>query len=195
MDASNRIAIRRWRALPYRDARVDLVNLGRLQGLLDKAGTSPVLDDLRNHELKKYLEMRQAALFTYLVGETMQSATIGYAMYEDADHDCIIRWRESRRNCYVAVQLKEIVPVHLNPKADLSAELEKQAKKYTSSSHTVAAFHVNQSGLLDFSRIRKPDATFSEIWLYGALSPNQSQWFLFGDLLKEPKLYEFSYPS
>ena len=195
MDTLSRITIRKWEKLAYRDARADLVNLGRLQGAMDKAGDSPTLADLRNHELKKYLEIRQAALFTYFVGQVVVRAPIGYAMYEDEDYDCIIRWREQRRNCYVAVQLKEIVPTHLNPKADVDAELAKVAKKYTASKSTIVAFHLNQSGLLDFANVKKPATTCSEIWFYGALSPNQSQWFLFGNLLKEPALHEINYPT
>lgn len=195
MDASNRITLRKWKTLSYRDARADLVNLGRLQGLMDKAGTSPKLDDLRNHELKQYVEIRQAALFTYLIGETIKRDSIGYAVHEDEDYDCVIRWREPRRNCYVAVQLKEVVPTRLNPKADLHTELAKLTKKYVASPRTVIAFHFNQSGPLDFSDVKKPDTTCSEIWLYGSLSANQSHWFLFGDLLKQPQLHELSFPT
>jgi len=194
MDASNRITIREWKKLHYRDARTDLVNLGRLQGAMDKAGNAPTLADLRTRELRKYLEFRQAALFTYLVGRFVVKPPLGYAMYEHEDYDSVIRWKEQRRNCYVAVQLKEIVPTHLNPKAEINVELAKLAK-YVTSEHTVVAFHLNQSRLLDFSALAKPDTSCKEIWLYGALSSNQSQWFLYGNLLTDtPAFYETNYP-
>lgn len=193
MNTSSRITIRKWKTLRYRDARADLVNLGRLQGVMDKAGNSPILADLRNHELGKYIEARQAALFTFFVGQMVVMAPTEYAMCEDQDYDCIVRWKEQRRNCYVAVQLKEIVPKHLNPKAEINAELAKLAK-YVASESTIVAVHLNQTGPLDFSNLKMPETSCSEIWIYGALSSDQSRWFLYGNLIKEPSFHEITFP-
>lgn len=194
MDATNRIRHRQWAELPYRDAREDLVNLGRLQGTMERAGNSPTLSDLRNHELKAHVENRQAALFAHFAGELIIRAPVGYAMFEDEDYDCIFRWREQERNCYQAVQLKVIVPRRLNPKAEINREFAKLSK-YKASSKTIAAFHINQTGLLDFSNLENPDTSICEIWLYGALSATQSQWFLYGNVLKNPALHEINYPA
>lgn len=155
---------------------------------------SPTLSDLRNHEFKPHLEGRQAALFAYFVGKLVVKAPVEYAMYEDGDYDCVFRWREQDRNCYQAVQLKEVVPTHLNPKAEIRFELAKLAK-YARSENTVVAFHLNQTGPLDFSHLSRPDIAFSGLWFYGALSPNQSRWLLYGDLLKEPIAHEIDYPT
>ncbi len=161
---------------------------------MDKAGRSPTLSDLRNHEFRTYLENRQAALFAHFVGEVVIKAPVNYVMCEEEDYDCIVRWRAQNRSCYLAVQLKEIVPTHLNPKAKINSELAKLSK-YTASGSSIVAVHLNQTGLLDFSNLEKPNTSFSEIWLYGALSPSQSMWFLYGNLLKEPMLHEINYPT
>lgn len=199
MDASNRIKLRRWARLPYRDAHTSLVNLGRLQGTMDRAGNSPRLSDLRNREFRPYLEHRQAALFAYFVSELIIRSPVDYVMFEDEDYDCIMRWRVQQHNCYQAVQLKEIAPTHLDPKAEINREFAKLSKKYgtlgRTPGNTIAAFHLNQTGLLDFSNLKGPNTSISEIWLYGALSQNQSRWFLYGNVLKEPRLHEINYPT
>jgi hypothetical protein len=194
MKATNRIRLRGWKQLCFRDPRTDLVELAKLQAQMDKGGTSPVTDDLRVRELRKFLEYRQAALFAYFVGHSVLKTLVAYAVSEAEDYDSVLWWKVADRNHYLAVQLKEVVPEHLNPTADINSELAK-LQKYVTSKETVVAVHVNRSGMIDFSGIRKPVACCAEIWLYGTLSADQSVWFLYGDLLNAPHGHEIRYPT
>jgi hypothetical protein len=82
-----------WRSLNWRDPRTDLVELGKIQGRFVKKGHQPEVDHLRNHELRQYLEQRQAALFAHFVSEAILKAPIAYAMKETEDYDCVLWWK------------------------------------------------------------------------------------------------------
>jgi len=58
------------------------------------------------------------------------------------------------------------------------------------------AVHVTRDERLVFDQIRIPDqANVRQVWLFGGASPDQSRWFLYGDLLSEPSFHEFPYPD
>jgi hypothetical protein len=190
---ADRITGRKWRALPWRDPRADLVNLGRAQAELVRRGISVTHDDLRQHALKPFLENKQAALFAHFVGEAVLKAPIAYAMIEEEDFDCVLWCKADGRSRYARVQLKEVVPPHLNPNATIESELA-TLSKYPTSAQTIVAVHVNQEGPLVFSSIAKPATSVVEIWLYSALAADQSRWFLYGNLLDRPQGFEIPWP-
>lgn len=195
---ADRITARKWRALDWRDPRADLVNLGLAAGQFERRGISVTHDDLRRRELKAHLERKQAALFAYSVSHAILKVPIAYAMMEDEDYDCVLWWKEggkkNGKSHYARVQLKEIVPPHINPNATIQAELAKLGK-YPTSKQTIVAVHVNQEGLLTWSAIAKPSTSVAEIWLYASLAPDQSRWFLYGDLLNRPQGFEVPWPT
>jgi len=195
MNRPNEITARRWRSLDWRDPKTDLINLGKIQlQLAESTGITPKVADLRERELRKYLEWRQAALFAYFVSYAVVGEPIAYVLIEDEDYDAVI-WRKSgKRNLYTPVQLKEVVPRDLNPKAEVNAELAKLTK-YVTSEDTVVAVHLNQSGRFEFHDIKAPDTSCKEIWLYGAQTADQSKWLLYGDILNNPKPYDIRYPT
>lgn len=174
--------------------RTDLVNLGKLHDRLLRQGVEATTDDLRSRELKKYLEQKQAALFAYFIGHSVLKVPIVYAMIEDQDYDCVLWWKVGLKSRYAPVQLKEIVPIYLNPRASVEAELTKLGK-YVTSDHTIVAVHLNQGGNIDYSAIQRPKTSAAEIWLYSSLAADQSLWFLFGDLLNNPSGYEIAWPT
>jgi hypothetical protein len=115
-------------------------------------------------------------------------------MVEEEDYDCVLKWKIDQRNRYARVQLKEIVPPHINPNATIESELAK-LRKYPTSNQTIVAVHINQEGPLVWSSIAKPTTSVAEIWLYSALTPDQSLWFLYGDLLDRPQGFEIPWPT
>lgn len=195
---ADRITARKWRSLNWRDPRADLVNLGIAAGEFERRGVSVTHDDLRRRELKAHLERKQAALFANFVSHAILKAPIAYAMIEDEDYDCVLWWKEDGKgegkSHYARVQLKEIVPSHINPNATIEAELAKLSK-YQTSNQTLVAVHVNQEGPLVWSAIAKPATSVAEIWLYAALAADQSRWFLYGDLLNSPQGFEIAWPT
>jgi hypothetical protein len=188
------IKLRKWGALSFRDAKTDLINLAKLQARLERSnGISATVANLRERDLRPYLQWRQAALFCYLV-QASTAKPVAYTMVEDEDYDALACWVEADTKHFAPIQLKEIVPETLNPAASLEAKLNKLAK-YARSKDTVVAIHVNRAGRLEFSSLKPPNVGVREIWLYGALSPDQRSWFLYGDLLGQPQFYEATYPT
>lgn len=195
---ADRIAARKWRSLDWHSPRADLVKLGLAAAEFERRGISVTHDDLRQREFKAHLERKQAALFAYFVSEAILKVPIAYAMIEDEDYDCVLWWKEGGekegKSHYARVQLKEIVPPHINPNATIESELAKLGK-YSTSNQTLVAVHVNQEGPLVWSAIAKPATSVAEIWLYAALTADQSRWFLYGDLLSQPKGFEIPWPT
>jgi hypothetical protein len=142
----DRITARKWRSFEWRDPRSDLVNLGLAAAEFKRRGISVTHDDLRQRELKAHLERKQAALFAYLVSHAILKVPIAYAIVEEEDYDCVLWWKEGGKkdgkSHYARVQLKEIVPPHINPNATIESELAKLGK-YATSSQTIVAVHVN----------------------------------------------------
>jgi hypothetical protein len=189
------IKLRKWDALSFRDAKTDLINLGKLQTRLAQShGISPEVANLRERDLRQYLQWRQAALFCYLVQAATGKASLAYTVVEDEDYDALACWIDGDTKHYAPIQLKELVPESLNSAASLEAELGKLAK-YATSQETVVAVHVNRAGRLEFSSLKPPKARVREIWLFGALSPDQRSWFLYGDLMAQPQFHEATYPT
>jgi hypothetical protein len=186
----DRITRRKWQALKWGDPRTHLIELGKLQSRMLNA-TVDVLR--RDRELKWAVEQRQAALFAYFISSALQTP-IAYAMSEDEDYDCVLCRKVDGKTGYTPVQIKEIIPSHLDPKASIETELAKLSK-YRTSHHTVAAVHVNRSGCFDYSSVQKPETSFAEIWLYASLTSDQSLWALYGDLLHEPRGFEIPWPT
>jgi len=49
-------------------------------------------------------------------------------MTEEEDYDCVLWWKVEGKSRYAPVQLKEIVPPHINPNATVEVELAKLGK-------------------------------------------------------------------
>jgi hypothetical protein len=119
-------------------------------------------------------------------------AKVYFAYLEDADYDCVVVWKRKGVRTYTPVQLKECY--HIRSVEELNGELRK-LEKYRSPSQTVAAMHVNGRFRLDFRQIEVPALGFAEVWLYGAVDEAQEEWFVYGDLLREPALGRWRYPT
>lgn len=174
----DKIAWRKWRKLDWRHPQLDLYALGVLQGNLEKQGFHPTTDTLRQRDLKQSLEQKQAALFSYFIGHSVLRSPIKYALCEDEDFDCVLRWIGDGEKRCAPVQLKEIVPPHVNPTATIDGELAK-LNKYSTSGNTIVAVHVNQQGLIEYSAIKKPQTSVGEIGFTQRLLPtNRSGFFM-----------------
>src|SRR5947207_15931178 len=94
-------------------------------------------------------------------------------MVEVEDYDCVIWCKVNGQNRYARVQLKEVVPPHVNPNASIESVLG-NLNKYPTSDQTIVTVHLNVEGPLDLSSIAKPNTSVAEIWLYWSLTPDQS---------------------
>ena len=148
---------------------------------------------LRTHELRKFGEGRQGALFCYGMGQVI-GAKVSFALVERQDFDLVARFEAEGKTNYVPVQLKEWVPSFMPSPQPLQVELDKLAK-YVDSKDLVVAFHLNREASVLLSELSFPQ-TIGELWFFGAAENSQSRWVLIGNLLtNEAVAHEFLYPE
>lgn len=194
INIQERVLLNQWSKLSYRNAHDDLVNLRRVE-----TEAAPLLLDervraLRRNNQKKFREWREAALFCYGIGEVVLRRKVALAVFESLDFDFIARWRDEETEHYVPVQIKELPPKNISPTAELNAVISKLSK-YPVSQDTVVVVHVNRRLKLAPGDLDLPNLKIAELWLMGATTPDQSGWFLWGNLLGDPCEYEFNDPS
>ncbi len=194
MNIQEKIRTNKWAGLKYHDPRDILIKLRKLEIVVAQSNLDEKTKSLRKQKFRKYLEGRAAAIFCYGLAESVLKNKIYYAPIESKDFDCVTLWRDNDYQVYTPLQIKEVVPDRINPQANLDNEISK-LQKYTDSKDLVVAIHVNKRGKLEFSHINTPALHIAELWIFGALSQDQSKWFLYGNLLATPNFFEFEYPS
>lgn len=185
---------REWTNYEYKDAKAILVGLRKIQLSLPLADFDYKVASLRTHQLRPYLEGRQAALFCYGMGRVL-GTDVSFAQVEAEDYDIVTRRIVGNELIYTAVQLKEWVPNRIREQSSLQEELDK-LKKYVDARELVVAFHMNRDVRVALQSLSLPVGLIGELWFFGAASPDQSTWHLFGNLLgPDARQYEFSYPA
>lgn len=185
---------REWSTYKYRSARDFLVNVLPLRAALAVSNTEARIHNLRTSKLKEERELWQACLFAHGIGSAVLSTEVCLAPVEADDYDCVARYIIGDTQHYVPIQLKEFVPEHLNPSTSLEVELEKLKKKCVDSRDLVIAIYLNRQFQLDLNTLKVPEIDIGELWFFGAVSPDQSQFMLWGDMLKDRKCYLYKYP-
>ena len=68
-------------------------------------------------------------------------------------------------------------------------------RKYTCSKDLGVAVKLGKSvnGLSEVAD-RARGLSIRELWFFGATTPSQSKWVLYGDVLSQPRIYRFDYP-
>ena len=182
-----------WKSYTYFDPEIVLGDLRRIQLEVDLGSLPPKIANLRTNDLKEARERRDAALFTLGMGRRLGTKMV-FAPVEDSDYDFVVAWVADETLKYCPVQLKELVPDELNPSATLAALFGKIKLSYPTSSETVVAIHVNKVGTLDVRTLEVPSLPVGEVFLFGAISPDQTEWVLIGDLLGELEQSYFEHP-
>lgn len=191
MDSGHLVTLRKWDALDFRDPVEDLVNLIAFEILTAGRIKEYKVRTLRTHRLNWLRQNRQAALFCYGFGAVLQRP-IEYAPVEESDYDCVFRWHDGNTTVFAPVQLKEVVPDRVNPRASLDGEIKKLSK-YADSDDLIVAIHINRAGGPRLE-VTVPRLNLAALWVFGANNRDLSRWFYYGDLLREPSLHKFSYP-
>jgi hypothetical protein len=179
----------------YKDPVSWLRALGQTSPLVARSGLPYRVRTLRTHSLRHWGEMRQAALFAYGMSQRWPDWNFDFARPNNtnADYDAVIRWQRADERRFTPLQLKEFVPDGVNDRATLDEIFEGLTRYRDSTDVTVAVF-LNRRFRLE--EISWPHLNFGGLYLFGATSPDQSQWFLMGDLLSESAaITTFAYPS
>ncbi|MFH7041746.1 hypothetical protein ABT392_05440 [Paucibacter sp. JuS9] len=187
------IALRTFGKLEYRDPRPFLVRLRKFELELSASATPERVRNLRTNKLKAERELREAAIFCYLAGQRM-GTTVGLAPGEKQDYDFVAAWSAQDQACFAPVQLKELPPEATAPAATLQ-DIISGLGQYTSSSELVVAIHLNRAISFDPSALAIPPLQIAELWAFGATSPDQNTWALWGDLLRSPTASYHAYPA
>lgn len=184
-----------WDTLTYYDPAVVLRNIRPVELMMAHSNLRKEAKTLRTHELRRFGERRQAAIFSYLIGR-FAGLDVQFAHFEAADHDAIVQWRDNDTINYVPLQLKELVPEDLSPQQTIDLVIEGLSETYPRSGDLVVAVFLNRRGQLDLESFPIPDLTIKELWFFGAAAPDGSQWFICGDILANDRgCRVFPYPG
>ena len=180
--------------LEFREPKPFLIKLRQLERSGILVDTPPKIRDLRTNKLKEWREARAAALFCYGMGERI-GQTVYFAKGESQDYDFVATWIVGNEQHLAPVQLKEVVPTKLNPKASLESTIG-TLSKYADSENLTVAIHLNQDIRIAREDLRIPPLKLAALWIIATLNPNQSKWGLWGNFLEpEPALSQFNYPE
>ena len=194
MDINDSIRTRDWSKLIYYDPVTILRSLREKEIEIADQDIDERVRTLRANMLKPHREGREAALLCHGIGSAVLNNTVYFARSEKSDYDFISMWITGDTQHYSPVQIKELVPLDINPYSDLN-KLISSLHKYNDSRDLTVAIHTNRQGTIDISQIVVPQLNIRELWLFGSLTLDQSKWFLLGDLIKDINYYEFYYPA
>jgi hypothetical protein len=187
------IVLRTFGKLKYRDPRPFLVRLRKFGVALSASATAKRIGNLRTNQLKPDRELREAAIFCYLVGQRI-GTKVGLAPGEEQDYDFVAAWTDQNQTCYAPVQLKELPPEATAPGATLQGIIS-DLGQYTSSGELVVAIHLNREITFNTSALPIPPLGIAELWAFGATTQDQNTWALWGDLLRSPTVSYHAYPA
>lgn len=190
------IRIKEWEKLKYIDPAAALPKLREIQLEVNHSNLNQKVKDLRTNLLKKYLELRAAAIFCYGFSIIFNKKLfLAAASTQDRDYDIVIRNIERDSLIYTAAQIKEVVPATIDRNADLNVTIE-NLLKYTDSRETVVIIHDNREGIFNVKDVKIPTGlNIGGLWTMGTTVKDQSEWFIAGDFLKEGDIYKFTYPT
>jgi hypothetical protein len=194
----NNVRLREFAGLRFGDPRGFLRALREVELLVATSSTPEKIKKLRTQQLKPEREKRDAAIFCVGMSERV-GVDVWFAPVEDQDFDFVATWLDSdgtRRYC--PVQLKEVVPAHLNTNATIQAVVEKLVH-YADSADVTVAIKLNRAGQFDPTELKIPASLrIGGLWIFAGLSADQSEFGLWGDFLSAtdtPRGTRFSYPS
>jgi hypothetical protein len=113
---------------------------------------------------------------------------------ESQDFDFVASWSVDNTQHFAPVQLKEVVPEPLNPNATVEQIVESLAK-YVDSEDLTVAIHLNRQAHFDPTVLSVPPLKIAALWVFASISPDQSQWGLWGNFLEQPEGSRFAYPA
>jgi hypothetical protein len=156
------------------------------------ANLSQQVRNLRTNGLKHIREFRHAALFCHGMSLRMGHQVLFFPA-ESSDYDFVATWRIADVQHFARVQLKELVPAHLNGGATVQALID-GLRKYSGDDLIVVIF-LNREGRFSLEDVVLPDLHIAELWFVFATTSDQHTWQLVGDALRQPEVSSFGYPT
>lgn len=153
--------------------------------------------ELRTRNLREHQFARQAALFTYGLSLALKRS-LRFALHEADDHDAVLACRDGQVVEFNPLQLKELVPEHVNQRATFENVL-RGLEKYADARDLFVAVYMNRDlkGFnfreIDTSRLR-----LAGLFLFGSVDPDGRRFLLVGDLTNPPNsrtAFPFDHPE
>lgn len=189
--------LRHFGKLKYVDPHGFLVELRKAEPNISLSDTPERIRTLRTNTLKDARERRDAALFCVGMSDVLETK-VKFSPVEDQDYDFVATWLEDETQNFCPVQLKEVVPAHLNPNSSIEKVIGKLLK-YNDSQDLQVAIKLNRIGKFDPAEIDLPAGLgIGGLWVFGACSEDQSTWALWGDFMRTGQATrgrEYSYPT
>ncbi len=188
------ITIKKFSKLKYWNSTSSLRELRKIEIETADVPMDPRIRSLRKNKLRKWLQSRQAALLCEGLCQRF-GFPVSFSIEEDSDYDVVANWYDGTDICYAPIQLKEFVPEYLNDQQQLQDIIDNLVH-YGDSKDLVVGIHVNRNSVINFEELKFPDKlNIGEIYIFGCLKEDQSDWFLYGDLLTKPYQTIFKYPE
>lgn len=192
----NQVTLRTFSRLRYRDPRAVLVDLRKLELRIGSAEIDPRVRHLRTNDLRNVRELRSACLFCHGMSElTGQKYAVAHS--EAVDYDAVATWIKDGTQTFAPIQLKEVPPAALNPRASVQEVIDGLAK-YPGSEDVTVVVHLNQRTRFLPSELTIPPLRLAALWVFAGITPDQSRWAMWGNLLEPVESWQagtFDYPE
>lgn len=182
-------ALREWRTYEYYDPEIILPRLNNIRKQISMTATPDKVANLRTNMLSSEREAWDAAIFCYLISKAINKKLF-FSKVESSDYDSIFMLQEENSDSYFPVQMKELVPNEINPKATLQSIIN-NLEIYTNSPDLIVGIKLNRNENFNFSNISTEKAKVAEIWCFGSTEKNESKWGLYGNLLSNYRHYNY----
>jgi site-specific recombinase XerD len=180
--------------LKYYNPRQVLVELRKTELAIARRTDVPdAVKHLRTQELKPLRELREACLFCYGWSQ-IDGQSFDVAQGEKDDYDAVASWQSDNQLNFAPIQIKEVVPAHLNQKTSVQ-DIVNKLTKYTDSEDLTVVIHLNRGTPFSPVDLVMPPLKIAALWVFGALNNEQTRWVIWGNFLETPRWGEFSYPE
>ncbi len=181
---------REWFSYEYFDPKIVLPELRKIREEISETETPIKIKALRTNKLKRERESWDAAVLCHLLSLALKKDIL-FSREERSDYDSIFTWYEGEVQHFAPVQLKELVPAHTNPDANLQ-EIINSLSKYSGTDDLIVGIKLNRRETIEFSELDTSGLQIREIWMFGATTESQSHWSLFGEVLSG-KVHQYEY--
>ena len=161
--------------LVWVDPKQVLINFRHMEMNLPK-DLDQKIRRMRTNKLKNWREARDAALFTYGMGNKVLDTMALVAKSEKSDYDFIMKWIKDNKEYYCPVQLKELPPDDINPNVQIN-DIFKKLNKYRGIDNLLVAIKINReikSFDLDTYNLEQKHK-IKELWYFGCVQLDQSK--------------------
>lgn len=185
------LRINEWSKLKFVNPYDAIRKINRILRIAVKSNSPEKIKNLRTNKLKHHREGWIACLFCYGIGKFL-GISVYVSLFESSDFDVVSMWCKDDVLYFSPLQIKEIPTSRVNPEENINNVILK-LESYDLKDTTVVIY-VNLNFRLDINEIKKPQLDASGLWILGASTADLRKWFIAGDLLNNPKIFEFDYP-